>query len=159
MKTGVIPYEDQSTTMRISIDTIHTKSFHIKLTVAKGSIYFRLCYEEYVKPSRHEPASNFKEFKASNTICVNVPNLGISSMFVSRSSFISTELPLVSKLLTSANSSCFSWSKQSRYVQVQVLVVNCGHPRKSTADKTPSCPLRESVNIRPLPLNKIGETR
>ena len=33
---------------------------------------------------------------------------------VSRSSFTSTKLPLVSKLLTSANSSCFGWSKQSR---------------------------------------------
>ena len=75
---------------------------------------------------------------------------------VSRSSFISTELPLVSKLLTSENSGCFGWSKQSR--QVQVLVVNCGHPCKRTADKTPSSPLRESVYIRPLPLNKIGET-
>ena len=41
MKTDVIPYEDhQPTTMSISIDTIHTKSFYIKLTVAKGSIYF-----------------------------------------------------------------------------------------------------------------------
>ena len=38
MKTDVIPYEDHQPT--ISIDTIHTKSFHIKMTVAKGSIYF-----------------------------------------------------------------------------------------------------------------------
>ena len=123
--TDVIPYEDhQPTTLSISIDTIHTKSFHIKLTIAKGSIYFCLCYEEYVKSSRHSPTSNFIEFKASNTVSVNVPNLqnlGISSMlfateskkdqmsnYVSRSLFISTELPLVSKLLTSANSSCFS---------------------------------------------------
>ena len=114
--TDAIPYEDhQPTTLSISIDTIHTKSFHIKLTIAKGSIYFCLCYEEYVEPSRHQPTSNFIEFKASNTICVNVPslqNLGISSMlfaiaskedqmsnYVSRSLFISTELPLVSKFL------------------------------------------------------------
>ena len=54
MKTDVIPYEDhQLTSMSISIDTIQKKSFHIKLTIAKGSIYFCLCYEEYVKPSRH----------------------------------------------------------------------------------------------------------
>ena len=39
--------------MSISIDTINTKSFHIKLTIAEGSIYFCLCYEEYVKPSTH----------------------------------------------------------------------------------------------------------
>ena len=52
--TDVIPYEDhQPTTLSISIDTIHTKSFHIKLTIAKGSIYFCLCYEEYIKSSRH----------------------------------------------------------------------------------------------------------
>ena len=80
---------------------------------------------------------------------------------VSRSLFISTELPLVSKLLTSSNGSCFSWSKQSRHVQVQVqvLVVDCGHPRKRTADKAPRCPLMESVYIHPLPSNKLGETR
>ena len=54
MKADVIPYEDhQPTPMSISIDTIHAKSFHIKLTIAKGSIYFRLCHEEYVKSSRH----------------------------------------------------------------------------------------------------------
>ena len=52
--TDVTPYEDhQPTTLSISIDTIHTKSFHIKLTIAKGSIYFCLCHEEYVKSSRH----------------------------------------------------------------------------------------------------------
>ena len=52
--TDVIPYEDhQPTTLSISIDTIHTKSFHIKLTIAKGSIYFCLCYEECIKSSRH----------------------------------------------------------------------------------------------------------
>ena len=52
--TDVIPYEDhQPTTLSNSIDTIHTKSFHIKLTIAKGSIYFCLCYEEYIKSSRH----------------------------------------------------------------------------------------------------------
>ena len=112
MKTDVIPYEDHHpTTMSISIDTIHTKFFHIKLTIAKGSIYSCLCYEEYVKSSRHKPTSNFIEFKASNTISINVPslqNLGISSMlfataskedqmsnYVPRSLFISTELPLV----------------------------------------------------------------
>ena len=54
MKADVIPYEDhQPTPMSISIDTIHAKSFHIKLTIAKGSIYFCLCHEEYVKSSRH----------------------------------------------------------------------------------------------------------
>ena len=54
MKADFIPYEDhQPTPMNISIDTIHAKSFHIKLTIAKGSIYFCLCHEEYVKSSRH----------------------------------------------------------------------------------------------------------
>ena len=53
-KTDVIQHEDHHpTTMSISIDTINTKSFHIKLTIAEGSIYFCLCYEEYVKPSTH----------------------------------------------------------------------------------------------------------
>ena len=78
---------------------------------------------------------------------------------VSRSLFISTELPLVSKLLTSANGSCFSWSKQSRHVQVQVLVTDCRRPRRRTADKAPRCPLIESVYIHPFPSNKLGETR
>ena len=80
------------------------------------------------------------------------------SNYVSRSLFISTELPLVSKFLTSVNGSCFSWSTQSRHVQVQVLVADCGHPRKRTADKAPRCPLIESVYIPYLPSNKIGET-
>ena len=52
--TDVTPYEDhQPTTLSISIDTIHTKTFHIKLTIAKGSIFLCLCYEEYIKSSRH----------------------------------------------------------------------------------------------------------
>ena len=51
--TDVIPYEDhQPTTLSISIDTIHTKSFHIKMTIAKGSIYFCLCYVEYLSVMR-----------------------------------------------------------------------------------------------------------
>ena len=41
MKTDVIPHEDhQPTTMSISIDTIHRKSFHIKLTIAKVASIF-----------------------------------------------------------------------------------------------------------------------
>ena len=98
-----------------------------------------------------------------------MPYLGIRSMlfaiaskedqmsnYVSRSLFISTELPLVSKFLTSVNSSCFSWSKQSRLVQVQVLVADCGHPRKRTADKDPSCPLIESGTSAPSPETNLG---
>ena len=40
------------TTMNISIDTIHTKFIHIKLTIGKASVYLRLCYEKYVEYSR-----------------------------------------------------------------------------------------------------------
>ena len=35
-----------------SIDTIHAKSIHIKLTITEASIYVRLCYQKYVESSR-----------------------------------------------------------------------------------------------------------
>ena len=42
--------------MNVSINAMHTKSIHIKLTIAEASIYLRLCYEKYmymyVEPSR-----------------------------------------------------------------------------------------------------------
>ena len=51
--------------MNVSINAKHTKSIHIKLTIAEASIYLRLCYEKYmymyVEPSRQQPTSNIVE--------------------------------------------------------------------------------------------------